>query len=207
MAPTHRILVLTDRPFLRYGIEVLVGDEPSLAVGPCASMEDDIEHEVAACKPDVVVLDLFLDDLQGLTYLQRLDAQLPGVPILVLCLAYDPSYFDLAMAHGAAGCMTHEEALSQLPEAIRVLLEGGAYRTWEAPQGPPTPVQVLSMRELQIFRLLGEGLRPRHIADQLHVSPKTVNRHRDNMVRKLQVDGRAALDQLAIRWSHTDVLS
>lgn len=212
MAEKARIVIVDDHPIVRHGVSRLLNREDDLCVsgeaedvaGALKLLEEDL--------PDVVLVDLVLDGESGLDLIQVIRTRWPDLPVLVVSMHDAPDYLERVLKAGAQGFVNKKESIQKLSDAIRRVLSGRVYigenmmdvlarsiaNDDEGDEG--TKVSDLSERELEVLELIGQGFRPRQIAETLHVSPKTVNSHRENMKRKLELANTAELDQFAIRW-------
>ena len=208
----HRVLVVDDHPLLREGVIQLINRQADLA---CCGEADSVataRQTIAAAQPDLVLLDLRLGDGDGLDLIKSLKAQFADLRILVLSQCDELQYAERALRAGARGFVMKQEASQEVIEGIRTVLRGELFvsrrvgvlvlQKLMAPQTPEArhEVEKLSDRELHIFQLLGAGLGVRAIAEQLNVSVKTVETHRENIKHKLGVDTAPELVQFAADW-------
>jgi len=206
------VLIVDDHPVVRHGLAQLINQECDLEV--CAQAENATETmtAVAAHPPDVVVLDLSLGENSGLAVIKELRGVLPDLPILILSMHDEFLYAERALRAGANGYIMKEEATSKVIEAIRRVLRGeihvsermatrllGKMVTGASPE-VRSPVETLSDRELEVFEMIGRGLKTHDIAERLHISPKTVEAHRGNIKAKLKLKNSIELLQYATQW-------
>lgn len=211
MAEKARVVIVDDHPIVRHGISRLLNREEDLCVTGEAENSAEamalLENEPA----DVVLVDLVLDGESGLDLIGMIRARWPKLPLLVVSMHDAPDYLERVLKAGAQGFVNKKESIHQLSDAIRRVLSGRTYigedmmdvlaRSMASGEpGHGKRVDELSEREIEVLELIGQGFRPRQIAESLHVSPKTVNSHRENMKRKLELASTADLDQFAIRW-------
>jgi len=211
MAEKARVVIVDDHPIVRHGISRLLNREEDLCVTGEAENSAEamalLENEPA----DVVLVDLVLDGESGLDLIGLIRARWPKLPLLVVSMHDAPDYLERVLKAGAQGFVNKKESIHQLSDAIRRVLSGRTYigedmmdvlaRSMASGEpGYGRRVDELSEREIEVLELIGQGFRPRQIAESLHVSPKTVNSHRENMKRKLELASTADLDQFAIRW-------
>jgi DNA-binding NarL/FixJ family response regulator len=207
-----RVLIVEDHPIFRDGLVQLINRQRDLIV--CAEAAD-AKQALAAAEselPDVVLLDLMLQGTGGLELLKQLRAFLPKVPVLVLTMNDETLYAERALRAGASGYLMKQEASSTVITAIRAVLAGEIHvsRAIEVTlmrkglaAADPTPSQGagrLSDRELQVFELIGAGVPTREIATRLGISVKTIETHRENIKRKLELASGAELVGRAQRW-------
>lgn len=207
-----RIFVVDDHPIMRDGMALLIGSEPDLQIcGAAGSMQDALQQFPAA-KPDFLIVDLSLKDGLGLELIKIVKERYPHIRMLVVS-AYDENlYAERALRNGASGYANKQECEETLLLAIRTVLAGRRYVSEQILQklinlaigGEETetgdPVERLSDRELEIFRLIGQGTTPAAIAKQLHISPHTVDSHREKIRHKLNLENGRELMQRAMHW-------
>jgi DNA-binding NarL/FixJ family response regulator len=206
------ILLVDDHPLTRYGVKLRISAEPDLEVcGEC----DAAAAAAAAVRnrvPDLVLLDLSFGDRNGLELLKDLNASHPRLPVLVFSMYPESLYAERVLRAGARGYLMKSEGAEKLIEAIRKVLRGDVYlsplmlerlaaRFADRPQasGPDAFAQ-LSDRELEVFELIGGGLRTREIARKLGVSVSTVETHRAHLKQKLDVASTGQLIRAAVEW-------
>ncbi len=211
MAEKARIVIVDDHPIVRHGISRLLNREEDLCVSGEAENAAEalalLEKELA----DVVLVDLVLDGESGLDLIGEIRQRWPKLPLLVVSMHDAPDYLERVLKAGAQGFVNKKESIHRLSDAIRRVLSGRTYigenmmdvlarslASDEPEHG--RRIDELSDREVEVLELIGQGFRPRQIAETLHVSPKTINSHRENMKRKLDLANTAELDQFAIRW-------
>jgi DNA-binding NarL/FixJ family response regulator len=209
-----RILIADDHPLFREGIVQLIVRERDLC---CCGETDGVratEAAVARLKPDLLVLDLRLKDGDGLALIKTLKSQFPALPVLVLSEHDETLYAERTLRAGAKGYLMKAEAADEVLNAIRTVLQGELYVSRKmavlalrklldgSSEAGGNYVERLTDRELQVFQMIGSGQGTADIATQLHVSPKTIETHRENIKHKL--DLRNAVDLLchAVHWVH-----
>jgi len=180
----------------------------------CGEAETAFEalSRIEALKPDVVVLDLSLRESDGLDLLKDIRVRFPAVKTLVLSMHDEGFYGERVLRAGGRGYVMKEEAAEKVLEAIRCVLRGEIYLsphltsrmlsslTGGKSMTDVSAVHTLSDRELQVFRLIGQGLGTRQIAEKLHLSIKTIESHRENVKRKLGLADATELVRHAVRW-------
>lgn len=208
----NKILIVDDHPVLRRGLSALIDTTPDLVVcGEAATRLDALDH-VENDDPDLVIIDLLLGDKDGLELVKEMKARHPEIPTLVLSMLDENVYAERAMKAGARGYVTKQQLDDTVLRAIRCLLAGEIYMSDQLRNRfakkfiggekaeADLPVSSLSDRQLQVFRLIGQGRTTRQIADSLRLSIKTVETHRDHIKVKLSVDSSAELIRRAVRW-------
>lgn len=212
--PKTRVFLVDDHPIVRRGLQLLISLEPDLMVcGETESAPVAVE-KVQALKADLVVVDLALKTGSGLELIKQLRSQHSKLKILVFSMRDEGIYAERALRAGANGYITKEEGTEKALEAIRIILQGRSYVSEKisakmveriAGGGAPgqTALELLSDRELEVMEMIGEGMGSREIAEQLHVSIKTVESHREHIKSKLNLTGASELVRYAINWMRT----
>jgi len=205
--------VVDDHPIVRERLAELINQEPDLNV--CAEAEDSHQalKAVQTHAPDLAIVDITLKDTYGIELIKQLKERHPKLPVLVLSMHDESLYGERALRAGAKGYLTKQEATKKVVGAIRHILAGGIFvsekmastilhklTTGNSTEGGGSPVDVLSDREMEVFQLLGEGLGVRKIADNLFVSVKTVEAHREHIKQKLNFKSSSELLRYAIQY-------
>jgi DNA-binding NarL/FixJ family response regulator len=212
IARKSRIFLVDDHPLVREGLANLISGQNDLMV--CGEAEDSAEaiSGIAKMRPDVALIDISLKNESGLELVKNLDSQFPLVALIVLSMHDEALYAERALRAGARGYVMKRETTKNVLASIRRVLEGGVYvseRVVDAMarslgSSPKTavssPVECLSDRELEIFRLLGQGRTTSQIADDLHLSVKTVQAYCARAKEKFGVNSLGELLRAAIRW-------
>ena len=208
-----RILVCDDHPIVRRGLrEILEQAGAPVTVGEAASAAEGL---ALARKQswDTVVLDITMPGRSGLELLKELKSERPRVPVLVLSVHPAEQYAVRVLRAGASGYLTKESAPEELLTAIRHIVRGGRYispsvgETLADDLGRPAeqlPHHGLSDREFEIMRRLASGKRVSEIADQLHLSVKTVSTYRARVLRKLNLRTTAEIMRYALKHGLVD---
>lgn len=209
----NRVFLVDDHPIVRQGLGLLVNREPDLMVCGEADGGFAVLQIVANLRPDILVLDISLNGPDGLDLLKTIRLKEPALPVLVLSMHDESNYAERALRAGANGYIMKQEATEKVLTAIRKILRGEIYLSDQltsrmlqhliAGSAPPkgTPLSSLSDRELEVFRLIGEGHGTRQIADELHISVKTVESYQAHIKEKLSLRNARELVQHAIQWS------
>jgi DNA-binding NarL/FixJ family response regulator len=217
-SPPTRILVVDDHPLLREGIVQLLNCQPGWVCCAQAGTTQEAQAMVDQHQPDLVLLDLRLGTGDGFELLADWSRRLPHLPVLVISQGEEEIYAERALRAGARGYLMKDQAADEVVLAVRSVLAGEIYasrrvglRVLQRSLGPPAEaggsgLDRLTTRELQVFQWLGAGLSTRCIADQLHLSYKTVETHRENIKRKLGLKDAAALIHCATAWMVAEVL-
>ena len=207
-----KVFIVDDHPLVRQGIGMLIDQQEDLAVCGEAGSAAEALGAMEKDPPDAAIVDLTLKDSSGLELIKDMKVRLPDVRILVLSMRDEGFYAERALRAGALGYVTKEEGRDKVIEGLRRVLSGQIYvseriatkvmgRLVGGPANADTsPIEQLTDRELEIFELIGGGMATREIAEKLHISPKTVDSHREHLKQKLQVDTAAELTRHAIQW-------
>ena len=204
-----KILIVDDHPLVREGLKSLIFEEPDLVVCAETGSMKDARDLVRDTRPDVVIVDLVLEDGDGLELIRRLRSHDPHIKILVCSMRDDVLIAERAINAGARGYVNKHEAADNVVDAIRHVLDG---KLWVTPEvldrllaggahgGGESRIGDLTDRELEVFWLIGQGRSTAKIADELHLSIKTVETHRQNIKRKLGVASAGELIRHAVQW-------
>lgn len=210
-----RILIVDDHPMMRHGIAQLIAAEPDLAVCGEAENARDAFDVVGILKPDLVLADISLPGKNGLEMLKDFQAILPTLPVLVVSTHDETLYAERVLRAGGRGYIMKQEGGLKLIQAIRHVLGGNIYVSDEISTGilesfsgrrtgsEGSPMEKLSDREFEIFRLVGQGQGTKDIAHKLHLSAKTVDVHRANIKTKLKLTSSPELIRYAVRWTES----
>jgi DNA-binding NarL/FixJ family response regulator len=206
----RRTLVVDDHPIVRQAVRLLLETEPDLVV--CAEAEDTAGavKAAAASSPDVAIVDLSLPGAGGIELIKTLRAHHPDLLILVLSMHDESVYAERAVRAGAHGYVSKREAPEDMIRAIRHVLSGRRFLSERAaalvldrlaggPRVAGDPIERLSDRELEVFRLIGNGLGTRQIAELLCLSVKTIESHRAGIKTKLGLRSGAELVRRAVQ--------
>jgi len=211
-AAKKRILIVDDHPMMRQGLAQLIDHEPDLAVCGEADTAGQALIAVDKHKPELVLADISLPDKNGLELIKDLQTMHSTVPILVVSMHDESLYAERVLRAGGRGYIMKQEGGKKLMEAIRQVLGGQIYVSEKMsakileifsgrrPQAAGSPLEQLSDREFEVFRLIGQGKTTREIAEHLHLSVKTVEVHRANIRKKLKLASGTDVVHQAIRW-------
>ena len=212
--PKTRVLLVDDHPILRQGLAQLINLEADMTV--CGEAEDSPNGFTAVCElnPDVVLVDISLRGGNGIELVKNIKARLPEMPILVLSMHDESLYAERALRAGSRGYIMKEEASEKVLVAIRKVLTGEIYLSDRMQakmlqqlangrsKAVTSPIEYLTDRELEVFRLIGEGRSTRQIAGELHLSVRTVEAYREYIKSKLSLKNSTELVQHAFHWVH-----
>lgn len=202
-----KVLLVDDHELVRAGFRRLLEDGEQFTVVAEAGSGEDAVRDFNKYHPGVVVMDISMPGIGGVGAIERIVAREPTARILVLSVHEDSVFTTRAMQAGALGFMPKRSAPEEMLKAVEMVASG---KTCIAPElaqqiamqkltGSENPLDVLSQREFEVFRLLAEGETVNEIADILNLSPKTVGTHHTNIKQKLNVTNSAELARLAIR--------
>ena len=207
-----RVFVVDDHPIVRRGLSDLLRDEPDMEI--CGAAADFVEalREIPNAHPDVVLVDITLGGASGIELIQRIRSIDPNIRMVVVSMHDESMYAARALRAGASGYVKKDDAATKVIEAVRAALAGHIYLSQTMSEGvlreaigkPGTeglsPDERLSNRELAVFDYLGSGMKTTQIAVRLRCSPKTIETHRQNIKRKLNLRNSAELIAYAARW-------
>jgi DNA-binding NarL/FixJ family response regulator len=212
----YRVFLVDDHPIVRQGLTLLINQEPDLVV--CGEAEEvrSVPGAIAATGADIILLDISLNGPDGIELLKTLREAGHQIPILVLSMHDEAVYAERALRAGANGYIMKQEATDRVLIAVRRILRGDVYvsdrianrmlqqlvsKPWS---GREASIASLSDRELEVFRLIGDGRGTREIAEDLHLSIKTVESYQAHIKEKLALRSARALMQRAIEWRLTE---
>ena len=211
--PKRMIFIVDDHPIVRQGLALLINRGPDLAVCGDAEEAGSALDRIEELRPDLVVLDISLNGPDGLDLLKTIRARDPNLPVLILSMMDEVLYAERGLRAGANGYIMKQQATEQVLVAIRRILGGEIYVSERmsnkmlhlfvggSPAHQSSPVADLTDRELEVFRLIGEGHGTRQIADELHLSIKTVESYQAHIKEKLLLKNGRELVQRAIQWN------
>lgn len=211
-------MLVDDHPAMRHGIAQLVNNEHDLEVCGEAANRQEALDAIAAEPPDLILLDIALKDSHttGLDLIAEIHASAGPIPILIYSMHDEKLYAERALRAGARGYLMKQEPVRRIIDAISGIINDGIYVSEDINriillkhigpsceyQRPAIPEDCLSVREFEVFRLIGKGLQPREIADKLFLSTKTVETHRMNIRKKLGMANASEVIRYAVEWSH-----
>jgi two-component system response regulator NreC len=207
-----RLLLVDDHAVVRSGLRTLLGSESDLEIVGEASTAAEAIDTAAIVAPDVILMDIGLPDLSGIDATREIKKRFPKVAVVALTIHEDEEYFFKMLEAGASGYVPKRAAPDELVTAIRAAASGEVYLypslakllvtdylQQEHPAGEEAKLDGLTDREREVLQYLAEGTSNEEIAVSLVISPKTVERHRENIMRKLSLHSRAELVRYAIR--------
>ena len=207
-----KVLIVDDHPAVREGLAIRIASQPDLEVCGEAADTDQAMALLEAIRPDVVVVDIQLETGNGLDLVKRIRTRDESIGILVWSMYPDAIYAQRALTAGALGYINKRHATGQIVEAIRRVRDGKIFLCEETAEqllgsavgrgkhSKASGMESLSDRELEVFRLIGEGLTTSQIARQLHRSVNTVESHREKLKDKLALKSAGELNRAAVQW-------
>lgn len=207
-----RVLLVDDHPTFRQGLKFIITQSGEFAVCGEADGASAAISECRSLRPDLVLVDVSMPGLNGIELVKMILAEMPSMPILVVSMHEETLYALRALKAGAKGYVMKAEAMASIATAMRQVAEGKIYVSptfgeqlifkaiTAIDEGMGSPVDVLSDRELEVLEKLGQGLTTREIADNLHLSPKTVETHRAHIKEKLKFKDATAMVRFAVDW-------
>ncbi|MBI4348589.1 MAG: response regulator transcription factor [Elusimicrobia bacterium] len=211
-----RILIVDDHPIVREGLQTLIDQEEDLQVCAIASDSKETLEQIESSKPDVAIVDFSLKDEDGISVIRNIRAKGLSLPVLVLSIHDEAIYAERVLRAGANGYLMKDEPTEKVLAALRQIIRGEvsvsdriAGRLLQKMAGQQKivsshPVELLSDRELQVFRWIARGFGTRQIAEKLGLSIKTVETYRENIKRKLDLQSGSELVRHAILWSQKE---
>ena len=212
LAPPITVLLADDHRIVREGLRRLLEIERDIeVVGEAATGRQAVEM-TAKLRPDVVVMDIAMPRLNGLEATRRILETAPEVRVLILSAYSDDAYVEKVMELGAAGYLIKQTSARCLSEAVREIRRGKTYfspavarrrgrlrqESLDRRDGSPAGRIRLTPRETEVLQLVAEGAANKQVADELGISIKTVEKHRNNLMRKLDIHDTASLTRYAI---------
>jgi DNA-binding NarL/FixJ family response regulator len=214
-----KVLVVDDHPLLRQGLALLINQQHDMHVCGEAEEAQAAMQSIAEKKPDIIILDISLKGPDGLELLKSIRAIYPDLPVLVLSMHDEAIYAERALRARANGYIMKQEATEKVLVALRRIFNGEVYLSdgmskkmlkqyiGGAPPLLESRIAALSDRELEVFRRIGEGRATREIADELHLSVKTVETYQAHIKDKLSLRSGRELIQHAVQWKMNEKAS
>ncbi len=209
---SFRVVLADDHQVIREGLRNLVDEQSDMEVIAQASNGREAIDLCTEHEPHVVVMDVAMPDLNGIEATRQILKEVPGTKVLALSMHADKHYAAGMLGAGASGYVLKDCAFDELAEAIRQVANGGSYLSPEiegvvlrdyverlSGEGGESAFSVLTDREREVLQLVAEGHTTKQIASNLHVSVKTIESHRQNIMDKLEIRSIAELTKYAIR--------
>jgi DNA-binding NarL/FixJ family response regulator len=212
MTARNRILIAEDHTLVREGLRALLLTQPNLEIVAEAENGRDAVRCVGEAAPDLVLMDLSMPGMNGIEAISEIKARYPKVKILVLTVHMNEEYIHACIRSGANGYIVKDATREQFMGAIHEVLQGhtylcsaatkkviGWYKSRKKTGAPVSPWESLTHRERQILKLIAEGQSNKAMGKYLTISPKTVEKHRANLMAKLDVHSTAGLTAYAVQ--------
>ena len=208
----QKIFIVDDHPIVRRGITQLINQEPEFIVCGEASDMASALRAISTCNCDLVIVDLSLGQDSGIRLIEEILLGNPDMKILVLSMHDESLYAERCFRAGAKGFIMKQEPPEQVISALKIILNGEVYISdnlssrllkklvSNQPATFSSPIEQLSNRELEVFQLIGKGVKTRKIAEQLNLSVKTIETYIDHIKRKMNLEDSRDLIQHAVQW-------
>jgi len=204
-----KAIIVDDHAIVRQGMAMLINREPDMEACCHAEKIEDAVEANRACPHDIAIVDMSLEGASGLELVRRLQFEFPGLPILMVSMHDESIYAESALKAGARGYVMKQAATDTLLHAIRQVLHGEMYVSDQlrsqmlkkavGKDKTVSPVGSLSPSELEVLHLIGTGLGTSEIAQQLSRSIKTIESHKANIKKKLNLDSSNQLALFAVK--------
>lgn len=204
-----KIIIADDHTFVRVGLKELINRDADFTVVSEAKDGQELLNILNIRKCDVIVMDISMPKMDGVTAIKEIQLKYPTLKILVLSMLKDYPHFHEVMAHGASGYMVKDDAAEQLVHALKMIVKGKKFVSpsvstmlvdWQLrsiDEAVPS-MEILTKREQQIFSLIAKGMSNKVIALKLKLSVRTVEHHRANLTDKLGIKDTASLVKYAL---------
>ncbi|HOV10719.1 MAG TPA: response regulator transcription factor [Bacteroidales bacterium] len=207
MYPNIKITLADDHQIFRDGIKSLLSDEENLSVIAEASNSDELLSSLKISQPDILILDISMPKISGIELTKIISEQFPLVNILILSMHKNEDFVISAMRNGAKGYLPKDTSRKELLEAIHAIAQGEEYLGKLISSGilrsyinksrigfeRTDKEELLTQREKEIIEKVGAGLSNKEIADKLFISVRTVDCHKNNIMKKLKIKSTAEL--------------
>jgi DNA-binding NarL/FixJ family response regulator len=212
LAAKSRVFLVDDHPIVRQGLSQLINAENDLIVSGEASSAREALEMLVNPLPDVVIIDISLEDRNGVELIKDIISRFPGLPCLALSMYDEAMYAVRVLRAGGRGYVMKQEAPKKVVAAIRRVLDGHIYVSEDmatrlvdqfvlTSPGAVSPTSELSDRELEVLTLIGRGHGTRDIAEKLFLSVKTVEAHRERIKEKLKLKSGSELLRYAVQFT------
>ena len=210
-----KILLIDDHQIILDGIEAILSELPNIEVVGRATNGSDGLRYIKALRPDIVLLDLDMPIMNGMAVSKEVKTNMPDVKIIILSLHQEASIIQSLIKDGVDGYVLKNADKNEIIKAIKAVIEGQKYFSSDVAlaltkQLKPTPnlskhnydvkkLSLLSKREIEVLKAITEGFTNKEIANQLHISPRTADTHRANIMKKLDIQKVVGLVKFAMR--------
>ena len=207
-----RVFLVDDHAMFRDGMRQLIEREPDLTVCGDVADADEAMREIREKKPDLVIADISLSGTTGIDLIKNIKAEFEDLPVLVVSMHEESLYAERALRAGALGYVMKQESTKTVKVATRKVLAGTIHLSDKMSSAmlakfmlgrterPVSLIDALSDRELEVFRMLGEGKATRQIAEELNLSVATINSFRNRIKEKLNLKNSTELILHAVQW-------
>ena len=207
----RKLMIVDDHPIVRRGLGELLARELDFEVRDGTDNVADAMKEVESFRPDLVVVDMSLNDASGIDLIAQIKAGYADIKTIAWSMFDEKIFAERALQAGAMGYVNKKEPIENMVQAVRRVLQGNVYlspqmtaRLLRRACGGGTsggdPIQQLSNRELEVFQMLGNGMTTKQIGQKLNLSPKTIEAHRENIKTKLDLKNAAELNRRSVQW-------
>ena len=206
-----KVVIVEDHKLFREGLKSLLSDKDDLVVVGEAGDGIEAIRAVKKCRPDLLLLDLSMPKMNGISVMKEIKSQFPEIKIMALTIHESDQYVLEAFEAGADGYCLKDAGRNELMVAVDSVVQGKryispsisdnvleGYMTGRKKLKSKTTWDTITQREREVLKLLGEGYQNKEISDMLHISVKTVEKHRANIMNKLDLHNAAALTAFAI---------
>ena len=204
-----RIIITDDHEVVRRGLKKKISEMEGFSVVGEAGHGAEAFMLAQELKPDAIIMDIFMPNMNGLEATRKILKEIPHTKILIYSLHVDSQLLTELLKAGISGYVTKDCPISEIETALLTVKGGGMYFSRSVSEtlsglvdekkGDAVELKALSGRELEVFKLLADGLKIQEIGDKLCISPKTVETHKYNIMEKLGVHSRAGLTKIALK--------
>jgi len=208
----YKIMIVDSQSIMRDGLQALLSSETEYDVVGTMSDGGSAIDSIASLKPDIILMDLSMPGISGVEAIARIKRQHPKIRIVALTFHKEDKYIYAALDAGTDAYVLKDDSRSELFAAMSRVLEGkiylspgichrvvAGYLAGASADSEPAPWEILTPREREVIKLIAEGFKTKEIATQLSLSPKTVEKHRTNLMRKLDLHSVSAVTVYAIQ--------
>jgi DNA-binding NarL/FixJ family response regulator len=211
--PTEKTIYLVDdHPVVTKGIAMVLNEEPDLKVCGSSDDVDQVLRDINTMNPDLVIVDISLKGANGLDLVKALKTRHPDLKTMILSMHDESLYAERALKSGARGYLMKNEVSETIVDAVREVLGGGIYLSKKmssrflqryvvkGDEQSRDPLDILTNRELEVFRFIGQGYAPREIASCMGLKVKTIETYRERIKQKLDFTSSTEMNRYAITW-------
>jgi DNA-binding NarL/FixJ family response regulator len=207
-----KVFIVDDHPFMRRGLAATISDQDDMEVCGEASGKTEAMQLIAEAEPDLVVIDISLEDGNGIELIKDIKGSWPDMKMLVSSMHEESLFAERAVRAGAMGFVNKAEPVQHFVEALRRVASGRIYLSQRmtdrmlnqaishSEEPPASPYERLSDREMEVFEMIGNGLGTKQIAGKLELSRKTVETYREHIKSKLNLANGTELTRHAVQW-------